>query len=146
MDEALRVENGLLVSIAYVLRVDGEVIDSSTEDKPLSFVQGSGQIIRGLDRELLGMSVGDTKIVEVAPADGYGLREANRVERVPRLLFPKEVPAKVGTRVQVRNPQGVPQMGRISAVTDELIELDFNHELAGKTLVFEVKIVRVEKK
>jgi len=107
----------------------------------LEYVHGAGNIILGLEREMVGMGVGDSKDVVVAAADGYGEEDKSAFMDVPRDQFPKEIPMKVGTEIQVQNQAGQPMYARIDTVGDASVRLDFNHPLAGKDLHFSVKVV-----
>lgn len=140
MNDVLKVTDGQVVSMDYTLRVDGEVIDTSEGQEPLEFLQGVGNIIPGLESELYGMSVGESKKVVVAAADGYGDFSDEAVLEVPKGEFPAEIPLEIGTELQVRGQDGETMYGRISKIGDEVVELDFNHPLAGKELHFDVKI------
>jgi len=141
MSEELMVNDGHVVSMEYTLKVDGEVADTSQGRGPLEFVHGAGNIIPGLEREMVGMAVGDSKDVVVAAADGYGVEDDKAFMDVPREQFPKEIPMKVGTELQVQNQAGQPMYARIDTIGDKSVRLDFNHPLAGKELHFSVKVV-----
>ena len=141
MSEELKVNDGHVVSMEYTLKVDGEVADTSEGREPMEFVHGAGNIIPGLEREMRGMAVGDSKDVVVAAADGYGEEDEKAFMDVPREQFPKEIPMKVGTEIQVQNQAGQPMYARIDMVGDKSVRLDFNHPLAGKELHFSVKVV-----
>ena len=140
MSDELKVADGQVVSIDYTLRVDGEVIDSSDGHEPLEFLQGEGNIIPGLERELYGMSVGESKKVIVAAADGYGEFDEEALVEVPKAEFPAQIPLELGIELQVRGQDGETMHGHISNIGDETVELDFNHPLAGKELHFDVTI------
>lgn len=140
MSEVLKVDDGQVVSMGYTLRVDGEIVDSSEGQEPLEFLQGVGNIIPGLESELYGMSIGENKKVVVAPADGYGEREEEAAMEVPKADFPSEIPLELGVELQVRAQNGETMHGRISKIGEEMVELDFNHPLAGKELHFDVTI------
>ena len=140
MTEKAKVDDGHVVTMHYTLRVNGEIVDSSDADEPLMFIQGMGHIIPGLEQQLYEMHVGDKKKVSVAPKDGYGVVDAAAFMEVPRSAFPKEVPMKVGTQLELKDKSGHPTMARIESVTAESIRLDMNHPLAGKQLDFEVTI------
>ncbi len=144
MDDDITISKGMTVSMAYILTVDGEIVDSSPADQPLTFVQGRGEIIRGLERELYGMGPGDSTRVDVDPRDGYGMVDANLIEHVPPERLPGHIPQTVGTMVTMVGRDGRPRMGRITAVAPEEITVDFNHPLAGKILRFQVTIVDVK--
>lgn len=141
MSEELKVKDGHVVSMEYTLKVDGRVADTSEGREPLKYVHGAGNIIPGLEREITGMEVGDSKDVVVPAADGYGEEDEKAFMDVPRDQFPEEIPMKVGTEIQVQNQAGQPMYARIDTVGDKSVRLDFNHPLAGKELHFSVKVV-----
>src|SRR5215208_7958953 len=86
------VEKDKVVSMEYTLHVDNEEIDSSKGQDPLQFLVGYGNIITGLEREMMGMKVGDSKDVVVQPADAYGEFDDEAFMAVPRDQFPKDMP------------------------------------------------------
>jgi len=141
MGENPLVENGQVVTMDYTLHVDGEILDSSEGHEPLEFLQGTGNIIPGLERELYGMTIGESKKVTVVPVEGYGKLDPNAFVNVPRSQFPENIPMEVGTEIQVNDPQGHEMMARIDQVETDSVRLNFNHPLAGKDLHFDVKIV-----
>ena len=138
----LEVKDDLVVSLDYTLRLeDGEVVDSSEGVEPLSFLQGRGQIIEGLERELYGMSEGDEKQVSVSPEEAYGQYEESRVQAVPRDTFPEDMELEEGMSVRLRDSQSGQQFDAyIDEIQSDQVILDFNHPLAGETLHFDVKI------
>lgn len=143
MSKDLKIQDGQVVSMDYTLHVDDEVVDSSAGRGPLEFIQGTGSIIPGLERELYGMIVGDNKKVSVAPADAYGEMDNEAYIEVPRAEFPDNIPLEKGIEIQVRDQSGHPMYARIESFNEETIKLNFNHPLAGKTLNFDVTIVGV---
>ena len=141
MSDGLKVEDGQVVSMDYTLRVDGEVVDTSDGQAPLEFIQGTGNIIPGLERELYGLTIGASKKVSVAAADAYGELDPEAYADVPRAEFPNNIPLEKGIQIQLRDQSNNPMYARIDTFTDESVKLDFNHPLAGKTLNFDVTIV-----
>ena len=141
MSKKLEVQDGQVVSMEYTLKVDGEVADTSEGREPLEYVHGVGNIIPGLERELTGMGVGESKEVVVTAEDAYGEEDEKAFMDVPRDQFPKEIPMETGTELQVQNKDGQPVYARIVQVEDAIVRLNFNHPLAGKDLHFEVKVV-----
>ena len=139
MTEDLKVKDGQVVSMEYTLKVDGEVADTSEGREPLDFVHGAGNIIPGLEREMTGMIVGESKDVVVGAADVYGEQDHKAFMDVPKAQFPKEIPMKIGTEIQVQNQEGQPMYSRIEHIEGEHVRLNFNHPLAGKELHFAVK-------
>ncbi len=138
------VSDGMVVSLDYALHLgDEEIIDSSEGQPPLEFVQGQQQIVPGLEQALYGMEVGDEKDVVVEPADGYGERnpEANQV--VPRDAFQEGAELKAGMPIRVSDGAGRTATAFVADVGSETVKLDFNHPLAGETLHFHVEIAGV---
>ncbi len=134
------VEDDVVVSLNYTLTVDGEVVDSSEEDGPISFIQGYGNIIPGLERELYGMRTGQSKHVSVSAADGYGTVDPEAVMEVPTEELPADIPLEVGVELEILNEDGEELSAVITKVGEKTIVLDFNHPLAGKQLEFDVTI------
>jgi FKBP-type peptidyl-prolyl cis-trans isomerase SlyD len=140
-ENKLTVTDDLAVGLDYTLRLDdGEIIDSSAGREPLAFVQGQGQIIPGLEQALYGMAVGDEKDVVVGPADGYGVRDPDASEVLPRDAFPPDLKLEPGLGLRMRDPMGRVVVAYVAEVRPDGVLLDFNHPLAGETLYFHVKI------
>lgn len=135
------VQDGLVVSMDYKLTVDGEVLDSSEDAGPLQFLAGYGNIVPGLEREMAGMKIGESKDVVVAPADGYGEFDDEAFMEVPRNEFPTDLQLEEGIELNVTDEDGQNQYARVENITDESVRLDFNHPLAGAELHFTVKVV-----
>lgn len=137
------IQNGSKVSIHYAVKVDGVLVDTSKERGPLSYVQGEGQIVPGLEGKLLGMEVGERKSVTVTPEEGYGPREDEAVKRVPRAAFADVEQLQVGSIVQ-GSVEGQAFQAVVMAIDASDVTLDLNHPLAGKTLEFDVEVVAIE--
>ncbi|MEW6403410.1 MAG: peptidylprolyl isomerase [Chloroflexota bacterium] len=135
------VQDGQVVSMEYTLRVDGEVLDSSEGQEPLQFLAGHGNIIPGLEREVKGMKVGESKDVVIAPADGYGEFDEEAYLDVERKEFPSDMPLKEGIEMHVSDSEGQTRYARIDSVEGDTVRLTFNHPLAGMELHFNVKVV-----
>ncbi len=134
------VQDNWVISLGYTLRLaDGQVVDTSEGHEPLEFVTGQGQIIPGLESALLGMAVGDEKDVVVAPADGYGEREPDLSETLPRSIFPPEV--EVGDSFRMRTETGQMVVVYVDSIDENNVVVDLNHPLAGETLYFHVKVL-----
>lgn len=135
------VADDLVVSLDYTLTVDGQTVDSSRETEPIEFLQGYGNIIPGLERELYGMAPGDTKEIIVPAKDAYGERDPEAIIDVPRSEFPLDVPLKPGIELQMQNMEGDILSAIILETSDQNVKLDFNHPLAGRDLHFDVTVV-----
>ena len=141
MTENLKVTDNMVVSMDYTLRLDdGTEIDTSRGQEPLVYLQGHGQIIPGLEKELYGLSIGDTKKVAVAPAEGYGDVDPDAQQMVGHDVFPDDMELKPGMRLRMATPEGQPLEAAVVEVSEEGVRLDFNHPLAGETLHFDIAI------
>ncbi len=132
-----------VVSIHYTLKDDaGEIIDSSPEGEPLAYLHGHGNLIPGLERELTGKRAGDKLQVTVAPADGYGEYDRQLVQRVPRRALKGLADLRVGMRLQAQAGHGARAV-TVTQIAGDLVTLDGNHPLAGKSLHFQVEVTGV---
>jgi len=137
---ASNVQEGSIVSIEYTLTDDdGKVIDTNVGKEPLTFIQGAGQIVSGLEKELQGLKPGDQKKVRVKPEDGYGMPSQEAFQEMPRESIPVEA-QKAGVTLMAKGADGRAIPIRIHEVKEKTVIVDFNHPLAGKTLNFDVKI------
>lgn len=139
------IADGDVVLFHYTLtNDDGEVMDTSrTRGEPLPYLHGASNIVPGLEKELTGKSVGDTLQVKVAPEEGYGPHNGMDPQPVPRGEFPGEIPLQPGVQIMAQGPDGQPFPLWIAKVDDEHVHLDTNHPMAGKTLNFDVEIMRI---
>lgn len=139
----MQVKKSCAVAIDYKLTIDdGIVVDASEKGQPLWYLHGAGNIIPGLEKQLEGLSVGDKKKVVVPPEEGYGTFDAARIHAVPKAQFPQGS-YTVGEHIIATAPDGTEVPARITATDAKTITLDFNHELAGKTLTFDVVVAEV---
>jgi FKBP-type peptidyl-prolyl cis-trans isomerase SlyD len=136
-----KVEKDLVVSMEYTLTVEGEVVDSSKENGPIDFIQGKGNIISGLEKELYGMKLDESKKVNVPAKEAYGEFDPEAMEEVPLSDFPTDIPLEVGVELAVEDEDGDAMSAVIEEVGKDTVTLNFNHPLAGKDLAFDVKIV-----
>ncbi|MGJ8586688.1 MAG: FKBP-type peptidyl-prolyl cis-trans isomerase [Yoonia sp.] len=136
---------GDTVKINYVGTLnDGQMFDSSEGRDPLEFVVGSGQIIKGLDSAIPGMTVGDKKTVNVPCDQAYGETNPEARQAVPREQIPAEIPLEVGTQLQMQTPQGQVVPVTVADVSETEVTLDANHPLAGQDLNFEIEVVEIK--
>ena len=123
---------------------DGTVFDSSTGRDPLEFEVGSGMIIPGLDVAIPGMTVGDTKTVNIAADQAYGPVNDQARQAVPRADIPADIPLEVGVQLQMQTPDGQVLPVTVADVNETEVTLDANHPLAGKDLNFDIEIVEIK--
>ena len=139
----MQIENNVVVAIDYTLTNEaGEVVDSSTDRGPLDYIHGRGNLIPGLEAQLLGKVAGDKFIAVVKPEDGYGMKREELINEVPRVNFPEGVEIQIGMEFQAQGPAGV-QMIKVVAVADDMVTIDANHPLADVTLSFDVNVISV---
>jgi len=140
----LKIQDNCVVSIHYTLTDDqGEVIDSSEGREPLNYLAGAGNIIPGLERELVGCNAGDKKQVVVQPTDGYGEYTEELVQTLPRESFTGIDKIEPGMEFQAQTPTGQVQYVVVKDVSDDGVTIDGNHALAGKVLKFDVSVEAV---
>ena len=129
-----------LITFHYTLRDSaGRLIDTSRGGQPMPFLEGAGQIIEGLEEQLLQMAAGEKRTVVVPPERAYGLREPDLVQKVPRHRLPVET-LKPGDRFQTGPDCHAPVVTVVTVEGEEIL-LDANHPLAGQELHFEVELV-----
>lgn len=131
------------VTVEYTLTNDtGEILDSSKDRAPLTYVQGAGNMINGFETALEGKQAGEKFAFDVAPADGYGEQDKALLFAVPKERFQGTPDLEVGMRFQVQTPNGAMIMA-VDRIEEDSVVLDGNHPLAGKRLHFDVEIVGV---
>ncbi|MBI5548892.1 MAG: peptidylprolyl isomerase [Deltaproteobacteria bacterium] len=136
----MKVAAKCVVSLDYSLHLgDGAVVDTSAGGEPLTYMHGTGQIIPGLEKQLEGMDVGETRQLVVPPADGYGELDPASVQEVTRNHF-GDRELKAGDEFVAIDDQHHEIPVRIQKVTGDMVTVDFNHPLAGKTLHFSVTV------
>jgi len=151
-------QKGDTVRVDYLGKLEnGTVFDTSIKDEaakaglemrpsyePLEFKVGAGQMIKGFDSAVVGMKEWGEKTVTLAPADAYGEWSSDRVIPIPVANIGNADKIKVGTLLFAQNG-AVGRVVEISNGTNATAKVDFNHELAGKTLIFTIKMVSVRK-
>lgn len=132
-----------VVTFHYTLRdTRGQVVDASVGGEPISFLEGAGQIVEGLEEGLRGLAAGSRAKVGVPAAKAYGERDESQVQRVLKALLPIEGDIKPGDQFRAGNDAYAPIVTVVGVEGDELL-LDANHPLAGVDLEFEVEVIGV---
>ena len=141
---SLTIGDNLVVSMHYKLTDDsGKLLDSSVGSEPLTYLQGAGNIIPGLENALLGKVEGDLAQVRVEPADGYGEINAEMIQAVDKAAFQGVESIEVGMRFEAQDSDGSVNHIIVTQVEDDKVTVDGNHPLAGVSLNFDVEIVAV---
>ncbi len=138
------IRSGSIVSLEYTLTSDdGQFTESNKGKEPLRYVDGREQIIPGLEKALEGLPAGTEKKVTVKPEDGYGQVDPKNFQEVPKEAVPADA-LQVGATLVAQNAQGQQFPVRVHEIKEKTVVMDMNHPLAGKTLVFDVKILDVK--
>ncbi len=143
----MKIAKHTVPSLTYSLKIDNQLIEESTTDNPLTFLVGSGGMIPGFERQLEGLEAGQSYDFTIEPAEGYGDVDPEAVVVISKDIF--KVDGKVsdnlvvGNTIPLHDDQGHPLNGVILEIGEETVKMDFNHELAGKTLHFSGEILDV---
>jgi len=124
---------------------DGEVFDDSRlRGETMNILVGNGQLIKGFESALLGMTEGETKTINLTADEAYGQPKEEAIVTAPRNAFPEDFPFEEGLSVQGRGSMGQPMMAKILSFDENEVRLDHNHPLAGKDINFEIELVEIE--
>lgn len=139
----MQLTKDMVATINYHLKDDdGNTIDESS-DGDFSYLHGARNIIPGLENALEGKQAGDKISVTIEPAEAYGDKQLENIQRVPRNMFPPDVEIIPGMQFNARSGNGEPLTVMVTAVDGDEIIVDGNHPLAGKRLHFQVELVDV---
>lgn len=142
---AEQVREGDRVHVHYTGRLrDGQVFDSSDGGEPLEFQVGTGDVIKGFDDGVRGMSVGENRTLEIQPADAYGERVDALTREVPRDGINLDQEPVVGMNFELQLGDGNHIPITVTGVTESHVTLDANHPLAGETLIFDITLVEIK--
>ncbi len=135
--------NRSVVTFHYTLKdTQARLLDTSDGGEPISYLEGAGMIIEGLEEQLRGTAAGVKRSISVGAAKAYGLRDEAQVQKVPRSALPVEGELQPGDRFQAGEDRFAPVVMVVKIDGDE-VTLDANHPLAGVDLVFDVEVVAV---
>lgn len=139
----MKIADNHVVTLNYTLTDnDGEVIDQA-QDSSFAYLHGAQNIIPGLENALTGKAVGDQVKVKVPPEEGYGPRDENRVEEVPREMFPEDSDIEPGMVFHAQGPNSEMITVTVLDVAEQSVKIDANHALAGIELNFDVEIMGI---
>jgi FKBP-type peptidyl-prolyl cis-trans isomerase SlyD len=139
----MQVQLNSVVSIHYTLSdAQGTVLDSSIDHSPLAYIQGKGHVVPGLEKAMVGKSVGEKFKASIAAVDGYGVRDEDLIDKVPKEAFEGVPQVEPGMEFYADGPNG-PVMITVKAVEGDFVIIDGNHPLAGKELNFDIELMDV---
>lgn len=139
-----RVKEGDTIRIHYTGKLeDGTVFDSSEGDNPLEFTVGEGMIIPGLEQGVIGMTPGESKSITVPMELAYGDYRKERVFELSRERVPENFNPGIGQQIQMYRADGLSIVATVIGIFENYFLVDCNHPLAGKTLIFEIKLLEI---
>lgn len=142
---AAPVGEGTRVVVNFSLSLeDGSEVDSNFGGDPVEFAIGDGNLLPGFERHLFGMSAGDRQIFTVLPEDAFGQTNDNNVQLIPRKQFDEDAELEIGLLFSFADASGGELPGMVISFDEEDVEVDFNHPLAGRIIMFDVLVHRVE--
>jgi FKBP-type peptidyl-prolyl cis-trans isomerase SlyD len=143
MDTTMLIAAKKVASFHYTLSNEqGEQIESSRERQPMTYLHGARNIIPGLEQALAGKAAGEQFQVTIAPAEAYGERRSDRVQRIPAKHFRDAKHLRPGQMVTIQTRRG-PMQATVVKVGRFNVDVDTNHPLAGQTLTFDVEVTAV---
>ena len=123
---------------------DGSEVDSNFGGDPVDFTVGDGSLLPGFERRLFGMGAGQRQMFRVPPEDAFGQPNENNVQQLPREQFDDDVELEIGLVFSFADAGGGELPGMVISYDEEEVTVDFNHPLAGRTILFDVLVHRVE--
>ena len=141
----MSVSEGTRVYLNFSLALeDGEEVDSNFGGEAVSFAVGDGSLLPGFEQRLLGMRGGERKLFQVPPEDAFGQPNENNVQRIGRDNFDDGLELELGLVCSFADAAGGELPGMIVGFDEEEVTVDFNHPLAGRTILFDVQVHRIE--
>lgn len=141
----LAVGEGTEVTLHFALKLEtGEVVDSNFEAEPAVFIVGDGNLLPGFERALFGMTAGQHKALVVPAEDAFGRYNSENVQKLSRSEFTNEFELEVGLVVSFADAGGGELPGVVTDITENEVTVDFNHPLAGKSIIFDVQVEDVK--
>ncbi len=139
----LTIDQGRKVTMHFAIKLtDGQIVDSNFEGAPVEFEVGDGNIPEGFEAALTGLKVGDHLDLTIDPERGFGQHNPSNIQTMKRSDF-KDMELEPGLVISFQEPGGeLP--GVIVEFDDDRVEVDFNHPLAGKTILFEVQVLNIQ--
>ena len=143
----MKIEPQHVVSLTYDLYVKKEdgnegLVESATQEQPLTFLYGAGQMIPKFEEELSTLSTGDTYDFHIQAAEGYGEYDEEAVANLPIEMFQGELP-QIGETIPLQNQEGHRFQGQVASIAEDSVIVDLNHPMAGHDLHFKGEIINV---
>lgn len=141
----LAIGPGTKITLHFALQLDnGDMVDSNFERDPATFTVGDGNLLPGFEKALFGMLEGEHKTVVIKPEDGFGQRNPNNIQEIARSQFSPDLELSEGLMLSFADAQKTELPGVVQSYDDDVVVVDFNHPLAGRDILFEVAILKIE--
>ena len=144
----MKIVKGNKVKVEYEGKFDnGEIFDSSKHGEhshPLEFVVGKGQVISGFEEAVIGLKKGDEKEIKLESEEAYGNYDSTLKREIPKEVIPEGQEIKEGMIIVMQTPEGYKLPARIVSISEDSFTIDLNHPLAGKKLIFNIRVINVE--
>lgn len=139
-----QVKEGDTIRVHYTGKLeDGSTFDSSEDGAPLEFTVGKGELIKGFERGVIGMSAGESKTIKLSAEDAYGLHNKERVFEFSRNKAPRDFDPAIGQQVHMQRADGQMVLVTVIDKSDTSFIMDSNNPLAGKDLTFDIRLVKI---
>ncbi|MCH1487764.1 MAG: FKBP-type peptidyl-prolyl cis-trans isomerase [Pseudomonadales bacterium] len=135
----MKKEGAVMINFSLCL-AGGEIIDSNYDQPAVKYVFGSGDMLEGFERQLLGMSVGEERHCVVVASDAFGEHREENLQKFKHSHFDKSIELRQGLVVSFTDAAGAELPGVVASIDEAYVEVDFNHPLAGKDIEFNVTI------
>lgn len=140
----IQVKNGDTIEVHYKGTLsDGTLFDSSIDSDPLKFKVGSGEVIEGFENGVLGMGIGEKKLVTIPPANAYGDFDDDKLIEVPISEFPENIVPELGMQLSLGDGQGNTFDVIVVEIRENVVVLNANHPLAGHELTFALELISI---
>ncbi|EIK47078.1 ribosomal protein S2 [Cellvibrio sp. BR] len=141
----LAIGPGTKITLHFALQLDnGELVDTNFERDPATFTVGDGNLLPGFEKALFGMLEGEHKTVVIKPEDGFGQRNPNNIQEIARSQFSPDLELSEGLMLSFADAQKTELPGVVVSFDEDVVVVDFNHPLAGRDILFEVAILKIE--
>ena len=144
MTDIQRIYQDSEVTLHFTLKLpNGDVVDTTTNKAPATFKVGDGSLLPGYEQSLYGLKAGDKRSFEIEPERGFGPGSEQNIQTMPRDNF-SDMELEPGLLIIFKDAAGGEMPGVVKTIHDTVVDIDFNHPLAGKTITFEVEIIAVK--
>lgn len=137
-------KKGDRVVVQYIGKLeDGTIFDTTVGQKPLEFTIGNEEVIAGLEEAVIGMKEGEKKVIVVKPNKAFGQKREDYIVKVSKDVLPSDLKVTEGMTLKLSQEGIDPIPVKVTQVGDDFIVIDANHPLAGRTLVFEITLLKI---